>query len=164
LDFTVSGGRIHYKDFTMVFADNAFDLVFYGSVGFDDTLDLVVSVPVRESLLKALGVKGPVGEYARRLAGTRVNVPIVGTREKPKLDFAKVDTKKLLEDVIKQGLFGIGDLLGEGDSGDKSDKGKKPAGAKSKDGESSKDKRGLGTLLEKLRRKSKERRKSGDRE
>jgi len=105
LDFQVKQGRIHYRDFTMTFADNPFDLKFYGSVGLDDTLDLVVSLPVRPALLTRLGVTGPVTEYAKKRSGTRVDVPIVGTREDPKLDLAKVDKEKLLREVLKQGVL-----------------------------------------------------------
>ena len=121
LDFVIKDGRISYDDFTMTFAEGKFDLKFYGSVGFDDTLDLVVSLPVHEELLKRLKVRGPVAEYARKLAGKRVDVPIAGTRLHPELVLAKVDTEKLLKDVVKEGLLGEGGLLdpkqGQGQGG-----------------------------------------------
>jgi hypothetical protein len=99
LDFVMKDGRIHYDNFTLMFPEE-FDLKFRGSVGLDETLDLVVSVPVRTALLDKLGAKGPTQEYAQRLSGTRVDIPIVGTREKPQLDLAKVDVQTLLKDVI----------------------------------------------------------------
>jgi hypothetical protein len=186
LDLTVRDGRIHYKDFTMTFADNAFDLVFYGSVGFDDTLDLVVSIPVRAPLLKRLGVKGLETGLGKKLARTRIDVPLVGTREKPRLDFSKVDTKKLMRDLIKEGILGkdgapdlkdltdpksllekSGLLDKEKSKGKPKPKGKKPKQGKSKKGKKKNDKSkdgagGLDDLLEKIRGKSKEGKKSGD--
>lgn len=99
-DFEIKKGRLHYKDFSMDFADGLFDLMFYGSVGFDDTLDLVVSIPVRENLLRKLNVTGPVVEYAALLNNARIDIPMVGTRENPKLDMAHVDVSGLLEGAL----------------------------------------------------------------
>lgn len=100
VDFVLKEGRLRYDNFALIFA-NDFDLRFRGSVGFDDTLDLVMSVPVRPALLERFGVRGPVAEYAKLLAGTRVEIPMVGTREQPKLDFAKVDMKPLIERAVR---------------------------------------------------------------
>ena len=102
LDFELKDGRIAYKDFTLTFADGGFDIKFYGSVGLDETLDLVVSLPVRAALLERMGVKGPVVEYAQQLTGSRVDIPLVGTRLRPKLDLSKVDVKPLIENAIKK--------------------------------------------------------------
>ena len=111
LDFRIEDGRISYKDFTLTFP-NDFDLKFYGSVGLDETLDLSVSLPVRPALLTRLGVKGPVAEYARVLTGSRIDIPVVGTRQQPKLDLARVDIKTLVDRAV-QGAAGerAGDLL-----------------------------------------------------
>src|SRR5262249_21887421 len=51
VDFQLKNGRIYYDNFTMVFP-SGYDVKFYGSVGFDDTVDLVVSLPVTQQLLK----------------------------------------------------------------------------------------------------------------
>ncbi len=101
LTFLIKDGRISYEDFTLTFP-NDFDLKFYGSVGLDETLDLSVSLPVRPELLARLGVKGPVAEYARVLTGSRVDIPIVGTRQKPRLDLKRVDVKSLIERAVKE--------------------------------------------------------------
>lgn len=125
---TVKEGRIHYDDFTLLFP-NEFDLKFRGSVGLDETLDLVVSIPVREQLLAKLGIRGPTAEYVKMLAGTRIDVPLVGTREQPRLDFGKVDTKKLLQGILKPGEPEkvVDDLLrGLGGGGGKQDDKPKP--------------------------------------
>jgi hypothetical protein len=102
LDFVMREGRIVYDNLTLMFPAN-FDLRFRGSVGLDETLDLVVSVPVRAELLQKLGVRGPTAEYARMLGDVRVELPLVGTREQPRLDFGKVDVQSLLKDVLQQG-------------------------------------------------------------
>ena len=98
--FKVKDGRIHYDDFTLIFPTE-FDTKFHGSVGLNDSLDLVVSVPIRPDLLRKLGVSGDVERYAEMLVGTRVDIPLVGTRTKPLLDLTRVDTKKLMESVLK---------------------------------------------------------------
>ena len=103
LDFQIRQGRIHYNNFTFRFPTHGnFDLKFHGSVGFDDTLDLAVSVPVRTALLEKLKVKGPILEYARLLEGARVDVPIKGTRTAPKLDFVDVDIQPLIEWALQK--------------------------------------------------------------
>jgi hypothetical protein len=151
MDFVIEQGRIRYQDLSLRFAQNAFDLIFRGSVGFDDTLDLVVSVPVREQLLQRLSSGGKVLQYTKALEGLRVEIPIVGTRENPQLDFAKVDVRGLLErglkgtveqtgkEVLKgEGLGGLLDALGgqvpgtktdpKAEPGAKTDKPAEPAG------------------------------------
>ncbi|MGE0480823.1 MAG: hypothetical protein AB7Q17_10175, partial [Phycisphaerae bacterium] len=99
LDFVIRDGRIVYDNFVMTFPQD-FDLKFYGSVGFDDTLDLVVSVPLREAMLAKLGVKGPALALTQNLTGLRIDIPLSGTRQQPKLDLAKVDTEKLLKQLL----------------------------------------------------------------
>jgi hypothetical protein len=103
MDFVIENGRIKYDNFILTIA-KIYDLKFYGSVGFDDSVDLIVSLPVRAALLEKYGVKDSALEYARFLEGARVDVPVVGTRMKPKLDFNKVDLKPLL-DKAAQGLL-----------------------------------------------------------
>lgn len=114
LDFVIKEGRIHYKDFTMTFPPD-FDVKFYGSVGLDETLDLIVSLPVKAALLERMGIKGPIVEYAELLTGSRLDIPLVGTRGEPKLDFSNVDPKPLVDRAI-QGLARkqATDLLGGG--------------------------------------------------
>ncbi len=100
--FRIDKGRIHYRDITLIFAQS-FDAMFSGSVGLDETLDLIVSVPIRAEMLRQMGVKGAVEQYAQMLEGTRIEIPLVGTRKHPQLDLSKVDTEALLKDVLKKG-------------------------------------------------------------
>lgn len=119
VDFEIRDGRIHYKNFEMKFGDTL-EMRFYGSVGFDDTLDLVVSLPVRSALLDQLRMDGTIMDVLGVLGNTRIDIPIVGTRLKPRLDLSAIDlTKMLLPDG---GLLpNLRDLLG----GEKKEKKKK---------------------------------------
>jgi hypothetical protein len=91
LDFTVADGRIRYQDFRLTLGDD-YDLRFRGSVAFDGTQELWVSLPVRTALLQKFGVEGPVQEYAEILAqeDVRLDVPIVGDRLHARLGEADV--------------------------------------------------------------------------
>ena len=100
VDFVIGDGRIRCDRFELAVSED-FGLEFRGSVGFDDSLDLAVSVPVSARLLELLGVRGPAAEYARVLEGARVAIPIVGTRLRPRLDLATVDTGALAEQAAK---------------------------------------------------------------
>lgn len=109
--FTLRDGRLHYDDFTLVFVDD-FDLKFRGSVGFDDTLELWVSIPVREALLTRLGVRGRVTDYMEALTAARVEIPIAGTRQNPRLDLSRVDVAGLLRQATKGAIDqALGDVL-----------------------------------------------------
>lgn len=111
LDFVLKNGRLMYDNFVLTFP-NDFDLRFRGSVGFDDTIDLIMSVPVRPALLERLGVRGPVDEYARLLADARVEIPVVGTRSNPSMDLTRVDAKPLVARAMRGAAAGkTGDLL-----------------------------------------------------
>lgn len=100
LDFVIRDGHIHYDNFVLT-VDEDFDMAFRGSVGFDSTLELWVSLPIRPALLEKFGAKGAVAEYARILAeeGVRVEVPIAGDRLHPKL--GNVDVQPLVKRAAK---------------------------------------------------------------
>jgi hypothetical protein len=101
VDFVIRDGALRYDNFTMTFG-GSFDLRFRGVVRFDDSIDMVVSVPVRAELLKKLGVGGSAEQYAKLLDGVRIDVPILGTRDKPNLDMAKVDIQPLLKKAAEK--------------------------------------------------------------
>ena len=100
-DFVLHDGRVSYRDFVLIFPEQ-FDLTFSGSVGLDDTLDLSVSMPVRAELLERLGVRGTAARYAEQLTGSRVDIPLVGTRQQPALDLLRIDKKALIERALKE--------------------------------------------------------------
>lgn len=138
-EFEIVDGRIAYDDFTLIFPTE-FDVKFYGSVAFDDSLDLVVSIPVRADLLAKLGVSGDVQKYAEMLAGSRVDVPLSGTRQQPQLDLSKVDTQKLMEGVMQNVVEEEGGKLLKGLLG----------GEKTEEEEGGEQKNPLGGLLDQL--------------
>jgi hypothetical protein len=113
LDFRIERGAIRYDNFPMTFGGQL-DLVFSGAVRFDDGLEMTVSVPVRAALLERLGVKGPVAEYARLLEGTRIGIPLVGSRLNRNLETSTVDLRPLVakaaEALLKKE---VGARLGE---------------------------------------------------
>jgi hypothetical protein len=51
-------------------------------------------------MLERFGAKGPVVDYARVLAGMRVEIPVTGTRLEPRLDLANVDVGPLIEYAV----------------------------------------------------------------
>ena len=125
VDFEIREGRIHYKNFEMKFTDT-FALRFYGSVGFDDTLDLVVSLPVRSALLDQLHMDDKIMGVLGALGNSRIDIPIVGTRLKPRLDLSAIDLTKIL--LPDGGLLpDLRDIFG-GEK--KEEEKKKPRGAK----------------------------------
>jgi len=111
VDFVMKDGRVAYQNMRMRFPTD-FDLIFRGAVGFDDTMELWVSVPVKPALLAKFGVRGPLQQYANSLSGTRIEIPIRGTRLQPKLDLSRVDIKPLVEKAMREAVRGqAGKLL-----------------------------------------------------
>ena len=159
IKLVVKDGRLQYEGLRAVLS-KTFDPIFSGSVGLDDTLDLVVSLPVTEELLRRGGVRGRAADYARLLTGSRVKVPLGGTLTNARLDLTKMDlrplveraAKALLKEEAKKGLEGL--LRGRkkrdakpaqpGGSGTKKDK---PADDKKKRGGL------LDTLLDRVRKR-----------
>lgn len=76
----VANGRVHHQNFAVRISGTTFHTS--GSVGFDDTLDLVVDVP----LPKDLPVLKNNSVLLKAVAGKVVKVPIKGTLTKPELD------------------------------------------------------------------------------
>jgi hypothetical protein len=76
----ITNGRVYHENFTLQIGGNRIQTS--GSVGFDNSLDLVVDVPIPASLpaLKATPA------LAKALAGKRVQVPLRGTLGSPSLD------------------------------------------------------------------------------
>lgn len=76
----VADGRVHHQNFSINVAGTT--LRTSGSVGFDNTLDLVAEIPLPKEL-PALK-NNPI--LAKALAGKTVKLPIKGTLSKPALD------------------------------------------------------------------------------
>jgi hypothetical protein len=76
----VANGRVYHQNFAMRISGTTF--VTNGSVGFDDTLDLVVDVPLPKDL--PLLKNNPL--LLKAVAGKVVKVPVKGTLTKPTLE------------------------------------------------------------------------------
>jgi hypothetical protein len=98
--FQISGGRINYDNFALTFPNDV-QMVFSGWVGFDDTVMMYVGMPVTAGLFEIAGVKGPVAQYASVLEGVRVDVPLIGSRTDPRLDFSKIKFDNLVQQAVK---------------------------------------------------------------
>ena len=101
VDFVIRDGQIHYDNFR-IFLGGDMDLEFSGAVGFDDGLELSVSVPISATLLEKLGVGGRALEFAEVLSGIRVEIPIKGSRLKPGLDLSGVDLRPLVQEALRR--------------------------------------------------------------
>ncbi len=117
-DFELHDGRLSYQDLTLKFPAE-FDLQFHGSVGLDDTVDLIVSIPISAPLLERLGVSGAALQYAKDFSGGRIEVPLVGTRSQPRLDLAKVDVQPIVKKLLEMQAGGAVDDLLKGLGGKK---------------------------------------------
>ena len=110
VDFTLSNGALTYDNFTLTLGQkDPLDLKFHGSVRFDGSVELFVSVPVKASLLSEFGFKDPTGQIAKVLDGERIEIPISGSRTNSRMDLSKVDLKPMVDQAIKK--IGTGALL-----------------------------------------------------
>ena len=89
-------GRIHHHGLKMKIGDVT--ATTSGSVGVDQTLDLVIAVPIQDDWLKG-------GKVIGSLAGQTVQIPIKGTIGRPAID------RTALEGVSRQMLTGAASNL-----------------------------------------------------
>jgi hypothetical protein len=75
-------GRIHHRGLKMKIGDVV--ATTSGSVGLDQTLDLVIAVPIQDDWLKG-------GRIVGSLAGQTVQIPIKGTIGRPAIDRSALD-------------------------------------------------------------------------
>ncbi len=99
VQFAIERGRLAFREFRLDMGGQV--LFFDGSVGFDDSVDMVVSVPVGAELLRSLGARGAVDDWAEVLDGVRISIPIVGTRDRPQLDTASVNIRPLIDQAVQ---------------------------------------------------------------
>ena len=99
-NFRIEKGKIAYDNLLFTFSPQV-QLNFSGSVGFDDKLNLVASMPIGRALLQRMGVSDAVANYIL-LAKPSVDVPIVGTRQVPQLKLQEVDLSGLVERASQQ--------------------------------------------------------------
>jgi len=108
IDFTLSGGRLSYDGPVMLKID---EVVTYwrGSIGLDQTIDLVWELPITTAMIE----KEPA---LRLVPGGKIDLPVSGTFERPSLDLPGALTKLVAKhasgglEELGRGL--IGDWLG----------------------------------------------------
>jgi len=89
VEFEIRDGRVHYEDFRI--SAGLLDLVFRGSVGFDDSVEMWVSMPVSRQLLGLFELGLPTDHLLRLIGDIRVEIPIRGTRLAPTLDVGSLN-------------------------------------------------------------------------
>lgn len=76
---SIADGRIHQQGLAVP-VGSVTKIEITGDVGFDKSLDLMASLPLTPAMFPNGGLVGDV------VAGTRINVPIAGTLNRPKID------------------------------------------------------------------------------
>jgi len=101
IDFQVVDGRVYHRNLEFLI-DNT-PVRSYGSVGFDQTLALMIEVPIQDKWIER-------EQALRSFAGQSLQIPIRGTFQKPKIDERAVAnlSKQLLQGAATQA---IGDEL-----------------------------------------------------
>ena len=77
LPFAVQEGRVHHEGFRLTYKDIVIET--QGSVGFDQTINLVANIPILEEWVGS-------NQFLSRLVGKSISIPIQGTLSKPQLD------------------------------------------------------------------------------
>ncbi len=99
IEFQVVEGRVYHRN--LVFTIDDVPVRSQGSVGFDQSLALVIDIPIQDRWID--------GEDALKgLAGQSLQVPIYGTFEKPRVDQQALAnlTRELLRDTARQAIGG----------------------------------------------------------
>ena len=104
LDFKINNGKVYYDDLSIITA-NVFEMRFSGWVGFDDRIDMRVSLPVIPRELERLLAKASPGKVLDKaglgmiseiwgtvpVLGKRMTeIRIVGTRSEPRLALSEI--------------------------------------------------------------------------
>jgi translocation and assembly module TamB len=109
----IEKGRVHHEN--MAFTMNGFKVTTSGSVGFDGSLSMIISVPLPESAVGPILKKAP--KLRDALINKRVNVPITGTMARPMVDQRafQASVGQLTDEALREAAKGkVDDLLQEG--------------------------------------------------
>jgi len=109
LDFRIRNGRVEYDNFKLVFV-GLYDMRFNGSVGFDETLQLTVWLPVRPALLEKLKIPAPPAILGVLEKLGHVPVFIGGTVKKPTYDWRQA-AREIPGMILKAGPSILDGLL-----------------------------------------------------
>ena len=95
LPFAVQDGRVHHQGFKMTYDDIVMET--RGSVGFDQTMNLTLDIPILESWVGS-------NEYLKRLIGKKISIPVGGTLSKPQLDRRSIS--QLAQQLVRESAVG----------------------------------------------------------
>ncbi|MEO1497642.1 MAG: hypothetical protein AAFV43_10870 [Planctomycetota bacterium] len=101
IDFTMADGRIYHRGLEFFVGDAL--VTSEGSVGVDETLDLLVRVPIQEAWVQ----QRPV--LLGGLRGQSIDIPVGGTFDKPEIDrdaFRRI-SRDLLQSAAQGALDGL---------------------------------------------------------
>jgi len=115
VDFTIGNGRINYDNFRVDFL-LGYDMIFFGSVGFDDTVSMFVSLPLKPAILEQFDFRP---EFLRPgdllVRNIRIVLPLAGTRQNLMVDLSRENVHRAIRESLKgiidaprkdlQGLF-----------------------------------------------------------
>jgi translocation and assembly module TamB len=77
ISFRMTGGRVHHQNATFTIGDGT--VMSSGSVGLDETIDLVLQIPIQDDWLKD-------EKLLSGLKGKSLKVPVRGTLGRPQVD------------------------------------------------------------------------------
>lgn len=100
VEFRMVDGRVHHRGLEILIGE---DLIVrtHGSVGFDDTIDVVAEIPVQEEWIRR-------DKLLASLQGQTLQIPIRGTLTRPQVDPRVLEdlTKRLATGSITKGIEG----------------------------------------------------------
>ena len=99
IEFQVADGRVYHRNLEFIVDD--VPVRSQGSVGFDQTLALMIEVPIMEKWVEK-------ERLLRSLAGEKIQIPVQGTFQQPRIDERAVAnlSQKLLQGVANEAIGG----------------------------------------------------------
>ncbi len=99
IEFQVAEGRVYHRN--LEFIVDGVPVRSQGSVGFDQTLALVIEIPIQEKWIEK-------ERMLRSLAGQSIQIPVRGTFQKPRIDERAVAnlSRQLLQGVATEAIGG----------------------------------------------------------
>jgi hypothetical protein len=98
--FILQNSRLRYDDMQVDVGDNPFN--FKGVIGLDKSLDMVITLPYT--------LDGRTVSVGEEKSGNRIQIPLIGTIDKPELDLGKLledQLRRQLEQGLRKGLEGL---------------------------------------------------------
>jgi translocation and assembly module TamB len=99
IDFQVADGRVYHRN--LEFLVDGVLVQSQGSVGFDQTLSLLIEIPIQDKWIEKK-------RALRTLAGQSIRIPMQGTFQQPRIDERAVAdlSRQLLQGVATEAIGG----------------------------------------------------------